>query len=155
VAARFPQGESEIMLLTICKSVTLMAAGGLLLASAPASPGGKDKPALTGVWQQSGGELKLAFADKDVMKIYPHGDKVDLAIVCKCTLDKKGVVKATITDYEGKDELKQKVKEVVPVGQTFSFTWQVKDDAATLSDVQGDKVGPLLKSHLEGKYDKK
>jgi hypothetical protein len=112
------------------------------------------KPALSGVWVQSGGELKLEFADKGVMKIHPHGDKAEIAIVCKCTVDKDGLVKAKVSEHEGKDEVKNKINEVVPVGQEFSFRWQVKDDKATLDDLKGDKVDHL-KAHLEGKYDKK
>ncbi len=114
----------------------------------------KAKPALSGVWMQTGGQVKIEFSDKDVLKIAPHGRDDVIVIVCKYTVEKDGVVKAAITGFEGKEELKEKAKEKLPVGAEFRFKWQVKDDAATLDDVEGDQA-ELLKSHLEGKFDKK
>src|SRR5437868_4670826 len=32
----------------------------------------KDKSALSGTWVMKGGEMKIVFSDKDVMKVYPH-----------------------------------------------------------------------------------
>ncbi len=124
----------------------------ILLAGAAASADNK-KSTLSGTWVQVGAELQIAF-DKDVMKILPHGDKADIAIVCKYTTEKSGLVKATVSDYEAKDEVKDKLKEHVPLGLEFSFKWQVKGDTATLDNVKGDKTDPI-KSHLEGKYEKK
>ncbi len=114
----------------------------------------KDKPALSGVWMQTGGQLKIEFADKETMRISPHGDNVAIVIVCQCTLEKERQVKAKVTDFEGKEEFKQKIKEHLPVGFEFSFKWQVQNDTATLGDVKGDKV-EHLRMHLEGKYDQK
>jgi hypothetical protein len=134
----------------VCVGVLASLAG---LAVAADKKADKDKPALTGTWTQAGAELQIAF-DKDVMKVFPHGDKADIAIVCKYTAAKDGLVKATVSDYEGKEEFKNKIKELVPTGLEFSFKWQVKDDNATLDDVKGDKTD-ALKSHMEGKYEKK
>jgi hypothetical protein len=89
-----------------------------------------------------------------VVKISPHGDSNVIAVICEYTVDKEGLVKAKITDFEGKDKLKEMVKEMLPVGTEFSFKWKVKDDTAKLDDLKGDKV-EHLKSHLEGEYGQK
>jgi hypothetical protein len=135
----------------------VLACAALVLASRPAPAGDKksdkDKPALAGVWTQTGGETKIEFADKDVMKIFPHGDNDVIVVVCSYTTGKDGLVKAKITELDGK--AKEKAKDLLPVGLEFRFKWQAKDAKATLDDVTGDKVPEQLKSHLEGKYDKK
>jgi RNA polymerase sigma factor (sigma-70 family) len=114
----------------------------------------KDKAALSGAWALKGGEAKIEFSDKDTLKIFPHGDNLVIAILCKYTTDKEGLVKAQVSGFEGKDELKEKVKEHLPVGLEFSFKWKVKDERATLGDVKCDKFDGL-KSHLEGEYELK
>jgi hypothetical protein len=130
---------------------------GALLACAVLSASAGDtkdgKPALSGSWVLKGGESKIDFADKDVLKIAPHGNGV-IVLVCRYTVQKGGVVKAKITEFEGKEEAKQHVQEKLPVGTEFSFTWKVKDDTAKLGDVKGEKVEPF-KSHLEGEYGRK
>ena len=113
---------------------------------------GKDKPALTGTWSRKGGDLKIEFRDKDVLKIIAHDGA--LTINCGYTLGKDGLVKAKITDFEGKDELKEKVKDKLPAGLEFRFTWKVKGGSATLDDLTGDNTDHL-KSHVEGDYDEK
>lgn len=113
-----------------------------------------DKPALSGTWGKKDGELKMEFADKDVMKLFPHGDGNVITITCKYTVEKEGRIKAEITGYEGKDELKKQVQERLPVGHKFNFKWTGKGDAAQLEDVTGDNV-ELLKSHMEGDFEKK
>lgn len=113
-----------------------------------------DKPALSGVWVKKKGELKIAFDDKNVMTVTPHGDDKVLVIVCECTPGKDGRVKAKVTGIEG--EAKQVVAEKLPIGTEFSFTWKANANAATLGDVKGDKdKADLLKSHLEAEYAKK
>jgi hypothetical protein len=112
----------------------------------------KGKPALAGVWALQGGELTLTFADKGSLKISPHGKDDLILIRCKYTRAKDGRLQAKITGLEGK--AREKVEGVVPVGLEFNFRWVVKDDKATLEDVKGDKV-EMLKSHLEGSYQKK
>jgi hypothetical protein len=122
------------------------------LSAAAGEQKDKGKPALSGTWVVQGGQLKIEYSDKDVMKIFPHGDNMVIVIVCQYTVDKKGLVKAKITELQG--EAKQKVEKIVPVGLEFNFTWTVKDDTAALNEVKGEKVD-VLKSHLEGKYDQK
>ncbi len=141
------------------KSLTyaaLLACTVLVLTGLPASGDDKkndqDKPALSGVWARKEAELRIDFSDKDVMKISPHGKDEIVVIRCKYTLEKGGLVKAKVTELEGKE--KEKVKEVVPVDLEFSFKWQVKKDVATLDDVKGDNV-EMLKAHLEGEYERK
>jgi hypothetical protein len=135
--------------------VAVVVCGALLLAGPPVSAGDKkaekDKPTLSGTWARAEGELKIAFADKDVLKIFPHGDKVPIAVICECKVE-KGRVKAKITELEAKEEVKKKLEEVVPVGLEFSFQWRAEDGSATLDDLKGDKT-EALKAHLEGKYD--
>jgi hypothetical protein len=114
----------------------------------------KDKPALSGVWELKGGEAKIEFTGKKVVKIAPHGDSAIIAVVCEYSVEKDGLVKAKITEFEGKDEAKEHVKGILPVGTQFSFKWNVKEDTAKLADVKGEKV-EALKSHLEGDYSKK
>jgi hypothetical protein len=124
----------------------------LALAGPSATADDKDKTALSGAWVQKGGELKIEFGDKDTLKIFPHGDSDALVVVCGYTAEKGKPVQAKITELEGKG--KEKAREHVPVGLEFSFTWQVKDGVATLDNVKG-KNADILKSHLEGKYEKK
>jgi hypothetical protein len=175
-AAVLTEGVSNVML----KYVALLACGGLVLAalhlpgngcpgarllalagvevgcaptSADEKKDDKDKSPLSGTWTRAGGEAKIEFADKGVLKLMPHGDKEVVVIVCSYTAGKGGLVKAKITDIEGK--AKDKVKEHLPVGLAFSFKWQVKDATATLDDVKGDDLPEKVKEHLEGKYEQK
>ncbi len=132
----------------------LLASAVLVLAGPSALADDKDKPALSGAWAKKGGEMKIEFGDKGVLKLLPHGDKAGIVILCKYTLEKDGVVKAKITELEAKEDFKEKLSQLVPVGLEFSFKCKVKDNAATLEDVTGDKTD-TLKSHLEGEYEKK
>jgi hypothetical protein len=147
------EGVSVMMPKTLKYGVAL-ACGFLALAGLSALAGGQKggKSALTGTWNKKDGELKIEFADKDVMKIAPHGDPALIAIVCQCVAQKEGRVKAKVTGFEGKAEAQKKIQELVPVGFEFGFTWQAKGGTARLDDVKGDKVD-LLKSHLEGDYE--
>jgi hypothetical protein len=113
-----------------------------------------DKPALSGTWGKKDGELKIAFVDKEVMKIIPHTDPTFITIVCDYTLEKEGVVKAKITSIEGKEEVKKHVLEILPVGTKFSFKWKVNADAGKLTDVAGKEI-ETLKNHLEGEFEQK
>jgi hypothetical protein len=130
-------------------SVVVVAWVGALAAD---KKGGKDEPALAGVWALQGGEMTLEFSGKDSLKISPHGKDEVILIRCKYTRTKDGRVKAKITALEG--EKKDKAEGVVPVGLEFNFRWVVKEDKATLDDLKGDKAEGL-KSHLEGSYQKK
>ena len=42
----------------------------------------------------------------------------------------------------------------MPIGLEFQFQWKVKDDAATLDDLEGKDV-EHVKARLEGEYAKK
>ena len=53
------------------------------VASAGNKKGGKGKSAPSGVWTLKGGDAKLAFAEKDILKIYPHGQSDIIVILCK------------------------------------------------------------------------
>jgi len=55
-------------------------------------------------------------------------------------LKKDGLVKAKITELQGR--AKEKVKEAAPVGLEFTFKWQAKDDSATLDDLKGENTEP-------------
>lgn len=122
-------------------------------ASANDNKDDKDKPALSGIWVRQGGELKIEFCDKDVLKIDPHGNG-EILIVCKYSVEKEGRIKVKIDELEGKEEVKEKVKDKVPLGLEFSFKWKVKDEKATLDDLKGEgDTIEMLKSHLEGEYD--
>jgi hypothetical protein len=110
------------------------------------------KSALSGVWMQKSGEMKIEFADKDGMKLFPHGENKVIIIVCRYTAATKGLVKAKITGLEG--EARDQVKEILPLGLEFRFKWTVKDDTGTLEEIKGENVD-ALKAHLEGKYGRK
>src|SRR5262245_20896625 len=113
-----------------------------------------DKPALSGTWSKKDGEAKIEFVDKGVVKIAPHGDSAVIGIVCDYTVDKEGLVKAKITEFEGKEEVKKHIAEKLPVGTKLSFKWKVKNDTAKLDDVKCEKF-EQVKSHLEGEYEQK
>ena len=135
----------------------LFLAGGVIALLAPlilADDKKEAKPSAVGTWKKADGNLVLEFVDKETLKIQPHGDKENIAIECSYSVGKGGVVKAKITGHEGKDEIKKKLKEVAPVGTEFTFKWAVDGDKATIEEMEGKDVDGL-KSHLEGKYEKK
>jgi hypothetical protein len=131
-----------------------LACGVFLMTNLAASADEKKDQALSGVWALKGGELKIEFADKNAIKIFPHGDSDVIVLLCEYSLDKEGRVKAKITGFEGKDEAKEAAKNNLPLGTQFSFKWKVKDDSAMLDDVKGDQA-EHLKAHLEGEYSQK
>jgi len=136
------------------RSFIKLATGILALAGLPAwAEEEKAAKGPAGTWAKKDGELRLEFADKETLRIKPHGDGVEFTVVCSYTA-KDGVVKAKIKDLEGKAEILEKAKAHLPVGMELSFTWTAKDDTATLADLKG-KDTDGLKSHLEGEYTKK
>jgi hypothetical protein len=152
-------GASNVMRTKTLHRGIVLACNVLVLASLPALAGDekdkdKSKPVLSGVWALKEGETSIEFADKRVVKISPHGDDKVIAVVCEYTTGKEGLVKVKITGFEGKDEAKEVVKELLPVGTEFSFKWKVTKDTAKLTELKGDKVD-VLKSHLEGEYREK
>jgi hypothetical protein len=133
------------------KMVALLAVACAGLAAADEKKG---PPAPTGSWVKKDGHLRIDFPDKGMMKVFPHGEKDTFAVVCSYTVAKDGTIQAKITDLEGKDEVKEKAKTFLPVGLEFRFAWKVKDESATLEDVQGKDVD-ALKSHMEGEFARK
>ena len=133
-------------------AVLVSVALALAARSAPAEDKKDAKSIPAGVWAKKDAELKIEFADKGVLKISPHGKDEFILILCKYTIEKDGLIKVKITDLEG--EAKEKVKEKLPVGLTFSFKWKAKKDAATLEDVTGENT-EVFKSHMEGEFEKK
>jgi RNA polymerase sigma factor (sigma-70 family) len=111
----------------------------------------KDGPALSGTWSRKESDHKVEFCDKGVLKISAHNGA--LTVVCKYTTAPGGLVKARIERVEGDEGVKERVKDQLPVGLKFSFTWTGRGDTAALDDVKGDKV-ESFKSHLEGEYHK-
>jgi hypothetical protein len=128
----------------------------LTCASASADDKQDDKPTLSGTWDKKESELKIEFADGSA-KFFLHGDNPDrlIAVVCSYTAEKGGPVKAEVTGYEGKEELKKVVREKIPVGLKFSFKWTANGGAAKLDDLMGDEVLEQFKAHLEGDFEKK
>jgi hypothetical protein len=147
-----------MVLLKTLKCGAVLACGVLALVVLTASGGekqdGKGKSVLSGVWVQAGGELKIEFSGKEVMKVFPHGENQVIIVICKYTLDEKGLIKARVTEFDGKDEVKQKIQQHLPLGTEFGFTWQVKGDIATL-ELKGNNLPQVLKTHLPGKFEKK
>jgi hypothetical protein len=144
------------MLLKPCKCRIVLACCVLSLAGLATSADDKkeqDKPTLSGAWVKKGAELKIEFS-KDAVKIYPHGENAPIVFLCNYTVEKDGLVRATIAGFEGKEEITQKVRQKLPVGLEFTFKWAVKDDNATLDDLKGEKI-EAFKSHLEGEYEEK
>ncbi|HJZ93371.1 MAG TPA: hypothetical protein VKE40_21015 [Gemmataceae bacterium] len=136
--------------------VMALACGLLILPGQTATADVKkeEKPALSGTWAMKDGQLKMQFSGKDGLKIHPHGDKDQFAVVCSYTVTKDGSVKAKITEIEASDEIKEKVKDILRVGLEFRFKWKVKGDSAKLEELDGKDVAQL-KSHMEGEYEKK
>ena len=108
----------------------------------------------SGTWVMKDGETWVEFADKGVLKVLPHGDKLDFTLVCSYVAGKDGVVTCKLTDLEGKEEIKAKLKDRLPVGSAFTFKWTADGDAATLGDLAGKEM-EAFKSKLEGGYEKK
>lgn len=119
----------------------------------PADDKKDDKPKPpAGVWQKDGGEAAFEFGDGE-LTIFPHGKEKKVAVVCSFALE-KGTVKAKVTGYEGSEQAKKAFAEKLPVGTEFAFRWSPKKDAATVSDVKGEKIEPFA-SILEGDFAKK
>lgn len=135
--------------------VHVMAQVGLVAGGTEAADDKKeDKPALSGVWVRKEGEMKFEFADKNVLKVSPHGMDDVILILCEYTAEKDGLVKAKITGYEGKPDAREKAKERLPIDSEFSFTWKADGEKATLEGYKSEKL-EVFKSLMEGEYGKK
>ena len=137
---------------------TLLVCGVLAGHPAPADDGkgDKEKPSLSGTWENKDSEpkLDLKFSGEDELTIFPHGEGFDFRIDCSYTVTKEGVVKVKVTRLGGQQDLVDKAKELLPVGKQFEFKWKAEVDTAKLEAVQGDDI-EHFKDHLEGEYAKK
>ena len=114
----------------------------------------KEAKSLSGTWAKKDGDILLEFTGKDGLKFHPHGDKQTLIIICEYAVDKDGIVKAKVTDYDANADQKAHLKQVVPVGFEFKFKYTVTKETAKLDDVTGEKT-EMIKSMLEGDYEVK
>ena len=114
----------------------------------------KDKPSPSGVWTLKAGETVLEFSNDKTVRIAPHGESNPIAVICEYTAGKDETVKAKVTDYEGSDEVKEMLKEVLPVGTEFTFKWKITGETAKLDEIKSD-MAEHLRSHLEGEYSRK
>src|SRR5580698_10734439 len=88
-----------------------------------------DKPDTVSWERESNGiDLKLDVG-KDKLKFHVFSGDNGVVVTCKMSLDKDGLVKATVTDVEEKGNFPTKPA----VGMEFSFKWKVDGDTATLS----------------------
>jgi hypothetical protein len=99
--------------------------------------------------ESNGFDLKFEFG-KDKLKLNVFNGENGVIVTCKTTIDKNGLVKATVTDIEEKGTFPQKPKK----GLEFSFVWKIDGDKATLSDLMGEGVEDA-KPIAEGEYKKK
>lgn len=155
-AAVLTQGVPNMMRRQFRVCAVMLACGCLALAgwaTADDQKNAKDSPVLTGSWSLKGGEPKISFPEKGVMKIAPHGDEEVILLNFTYTVEKDGRIAAKLTALEGKEEIKEKAKGSLPVGLMFSFKWTIKDSTAMLDDVKGENA-ERLKAHLEGEYEK-
>ena len=111
------------------------------------------KVELAGTWEKKEGEMKVTF-EKETVKLSPHGKDDVIVIVCEYTADKKGLVKAKVTGFEGRADAQKAIGEKLPVGTEFTFKWTVTKEAAKVEDVKCEK-SDLVKSHLEGDFTEK
>ncbi len=122
----------------------------LLLGTASADDKKDSKDKLVAWERESNGfDLKLEFG-KDILKVNVFNGENGATLTCKTTIDKKGLVKATVTEVEEKGNFPQKPK----IGFEFSFVWKVEGNTGTLSDLTGEGLDDA-KPLVEGEYKKK
>ena len=122
---------------------------GLCAVPAPADEKDKDKDKVT-VWTREVGEVKLRFEiGKDTAKYTVTAGENGCTATAKIKIE-KDVVSSEVTDVEVKGNFPNAPKK----GDKVSFKWVVKDDKATLSNLEGDNVDSA-KDVVEGEYKKK
>jgi hypothetical protein len=123
----------------------------LLLGSATAEDKRDSKEEKLVAWEResNGIDLKLEFG-KEILKVNVFSGENGVIVTCKATIDKNGMVKATVTEVEEKGNFPSKPK----TGLEFSFTWKVEGNTGTLSDLKGEGVEEA-KAIAEGEYKKK
>jgi uncharacterized oligopeptide transporter (OPT) family protein len=101
--------------------------------------------------ESNGIALKLDFgkdtAGKDTLKLAEFNGENGVISKCKTTIDKHGVVNATVTDVEVKGEFPAKPN----FGREFTFKWTVEGKKATLSELKGEGFQEA-KNVIEGEY---
>src|SRR5437763_13448104 len=129
----------------------LLAAGFALalvaLTGGPVAAEDKDKDKVT--WVREVGEITLTFElGKDTAKYTVAYGENACTVTAKLTRD-KDVLKSEVTDVEVKGNFPAAPKK----GDKVSFKWVVKDDKATLSNLEGDGADGA-KDVVEGEYKK-
>ena len=130
-------------------------AGGFALALVALSGGSvaaedkKDKDKVT-TWVREVGEITLTFEmGKDTAKYTVAAGENAAIITAKLTRD-KDTIKSEVTDVEIQGNFPGAPKK----GDKESFKWVVKDDKATLSNLEGDNTDSA-RDVVEGEYKKK
>ena len=109
----------------------------------------KDKDKVT-TWVREVGEITLTFEiGKDTAKYIVTAGDNGCTVTAKLTRD-KDTIKSEVTDVEIKGNFPNAPKK----GDKVSFKWVVKDDKATLSNLEGDNVDGA-RDVVEGEYKKK
>lgn len=107
----------------------------------------KDKAA---TWVREVGEITLTFEiGKDTAKYTVAAGENAAIISAKITRD-KDTIKSEVTDVEIKGNFPGAPKK----GDKVSFKWVIKDDKATLSNLEGDNTDSA-RDVVEGEYKKK
>jgi hypothetical protein len=117
----------------------------LLINSAAA----QDKKSTTWEREVNGFEITFEFG-KDSLKVTAMQGDNGAAFTCKSTIDKDGVVKATVTDSTEKGNFPPTPKK----GFEFSFKWKEVGDKATVSEFKWEGLEEA-KDIVEGDYKKK
>jgi hypothetical protein len=129
----------------------LAGAFALCVLAASVSAEDKKEPGVT-IWEHeaNGLDLRIEMGKGDTMKAAVFSGENGVIATCKIKKEKDGTIKATVTDVQEKGNFPAKPK----VGLEFSFKWKVKDDVATLSDLEGEGLNDV-KGTVEGEYKKK
>ena len=122
-----------------------------LMALVTSSASAQDKDVTTWVRDVEGFELLFKVGKDTGTFVATAGDN-SLTVKGKLTpvKDKKDMVTFEVTEVTEKGEFPTKPKK----GDKFSFKWVVKDDKATISDIEGD-LADEAKPVVAGDYKKK
>ena len=120
-----------------------------LLINSSAAQDQKDK---TTSWVREANGIEMTFEfGKDTLQVTAMQGDNGTVFTCKSTIDKDGVVKATVTESTEKGNFPPTPKK----GFEFSFKWKVSGDTATLSDFKWEGLPEDAKGVVEGEYKKK
>jgi hypothetical protein len=123
-------------------------AGALVLVLATGLAAAEDKKA---TWEREFNGVNLTFEfGKDTLKVTALQGENGTIFTCKSTIDKDGLVKATVTDSTEKGNFPPTPKK----GFEFSFKWKESGDTATVSDFKWEGLEEA-KEIVEGEYKKK